>query len=323
MGLEAPELGRSLSLRLQGDWGMANLHRVCGWLSQEMGERTGPHSRFFISNGHGGFDAAFAVGRGEVDVALSTPAIFAKLALEGKGPFQGSAFPELRALGVLPQWDRLVVAVDSKFGLKTFDDLRHTETPLRIAVSVDDGRNQIGYATHRLLEAAGIDRPSLESRGWTFVEAQRPDQCLAIARRGEVDAIIQEAIMTYWWSDLMFERSMNLISLEPDTLNKLAALFGWEAADLPAEYFPGQSADVAALNYSDFIVLVRSDLPDDVARLLAWCLTETREGFEGQYRHIPPERSPVTYPLDPRRMAVSPIPLHPGAAAHYRAFGYL
>jgi uncharacterized protein len=31
----------------------------------------------------------------------------------------------------------------------------------------------------------------------------------------------------------------------------------------------------------------------------------------------------VTYPLDPATMAKTPIPLHPGAAAHYRDAGYL
>ncbi|GHG03334.1 MULTISPECIES: hypothetical protein [Amycolatopsis] len=58
-----------------------------------------------------------------------------------------------------------------------------------------------------------------------------------------------------------------------------------------------------------------------VAHALAWILGETREMLEQHYRHLLPERSPVTYPLDPRTMGRAPIPLHPGAAACYDGLG--
>ena len=48
-------------------------------------------------------------------------------------------------------------------------------------------------------------------------------------------------------------------------------------------------------------------MPDDVAHLIAWCLGETRGALERQYRHLPPNRSPVSYPLDPAKMARTPI----------------
>jgi TRAP-type uncharacterized transport system substrate-binding protein len=64
-------------------------------------------------------------------------------------------------------------------------------------------------------------------------------------------------------------------------------------------------------------------MPDDVAYLIAWCMCETREGIERTYRHIPPERSPLSYPLEPRKIASTSIPLHPGAAAYYRDAGVL
>jgi hypothetical protein len=40
-----PRLKRSITIQLKGDWGQANLHRICGWLSQEILGRTGPFSR--------------------------------------------------------------------------------------------------------------------------------------------------------------------------------------------------------------------------------------------------------------------------------------
>src|SRR5207247_2608668 len=71
-----PRIDRSLTLHLRGDWGMANLHRVCGWISQELTDRCGPYTRVAIWNSRGFCDAVRAVGRGEVDIALTTPAAF-------------------------------------------------------------------------------------------------------------------------------------------------------------------------------------------------------------------------------------------------------
>ncbi len=80
-----PAIARSLRLHLKGDWGTANLHRVCGWISQELTDRCGPYTQVAIWNGRGFIDSVRAVGRGEVDVALTTPAAFTTAALDGSG----------------------------------------------------------------------------------------------------------------------------------------------------------------------------------------------------------------------------------------------
>src|SRR5262245_40162666 len=160
-----PSLNRSITLHLYGDWGQANLHRVCGWLAQEIGDRSGPHSRFAIWNGHGGTDAVRAVGRGQVDVALATPAAFVTLALDGRGPYIGEAFPELRALGSVPQTDRLVLAVSAELGIHSFAELRERQVPLCISTSQDDGINHIGLAVQRIMALEGLPRATFESWG--------------------------------------------------------------------------------------------------------------------------------------------------------------
>jgi TRAP-type uncharacterized transport system substrate-binding protein len=83
-------------------------------------------------------------------------------------------------------------------------------------------------------------------------------------------------------------------------------------------HFPGHAA-FRTLDFSDFLVLTRLDLPEDIAYAIAWVLGETRDIIEGQYRHLPPERSPITYPLNPYAMGQAPIALHPGAARYYAA----
>src|SRR4029077_13446448 len=115
-----PAIARSLRLHLKGDWGTANLHRVCGWISQELTDRCGPHTQVAIWNGRGFIDSVQAVGRGQVDVALTTPAAFAVGALGGSGLYAGEAFPDLRALAVIPQRDRLVVGVHRSLDVTSF-----------------------------------------------------------------------------------------------------------------------------------------------------------------------------------------------------------
>jgi TRAP-type uncharacterized transport system substrate-binding protein len=318
-----PSLKRSVTLHFMGDWGQANLHRVCGWLMQEMGERSGPHSRFATWNGRGGIDSVRAVGRGIVDLALTTPAAFARMALDGRGPYAGEPYPFLRALGTVPQRDRLVLAIDASRNIRSFDDLRARRPALRIATSVNDGVNNIGLAAHTILDLAGITREKLESWGGRFVEAERPDACIEFIKRGEADAVFQEAIMTPWWRELTEARDLTFVPIERAVLDQVERDFGWPRAVLPGGYFRNLPQPLETLDFSDFMIIVRDDMPDDIAELLAFCIAETSEALEIQYRHIPPDKSPVTYPLVPTEMAKTAIPLHPAAARYYVSKGYI
>jgi uncharacterized protein len=319
---EGPKLERLVRLNFQGDWGQANFHTVCSWLTQEVIDRCAPGSRVAIWNGVGGADAARAVGSREVDLAISTPAVLARLALEGRGLHEGKPVRELRAIGVLPQDDRLIVGIRREHGIRTFAELRERKPKLRIAVSVDDGRNQIGYVTQRLMTVSGIGRSVIEGWGGELYEAERPDSCLDLLHAGRVDAIIQEAIMTPWWHEHR-KIPLNFLSIEDEVLERLEAQVGLRRNVLPKGYFPDLDHELAALDFSDFVVLVHSDMPEDLAHLITWCFTETRERLEQRYRHMPPHRAPLGYPLIPQRMAASPIPLHTGAERLYRELGYL
>jgi uncharacterized protein len=318
--MEGPRLKRSITLHFMGDWGQANLHRVCGWLAQELGSRSGRHSRFAIWNGRGGADAVRAVGRGQVDISLTTPAAFAIAALDGRPPYAGEAYPHLRALGTIAQRDRLVLAVSAKHKLHSFADFRSRRLPLRISTGPDDGTNNVGLAVHRVMELENIE---LERWGGRYAEAERPSDCLDMVKHGEADGVFHEAIMTNWWQDLANSVDLTYVPIERPVLEQLDKELQWPSAALPAGYLRGLAAELETLDFSDFLIVTRADLPDDVAELIAWCIVETRGALEEHYRHIPPERSPVTYPLVPSLMAKTAIPLHPGAARYYASKGYL
>jgi hypothetical protein len=316
-----PRVDRPLTLHIQGDWGMANLHRICGWIAQEVGDRSGPGTRTAIWSGRGGADAVRAVVSGDADAALMVPAPFVRMAYDGRGMFDAEPHEELRALGTLPQTDRLVLAIDAEHGIRSFADWRERQTGLRVATSPDDGTNTIGYAVQLVMAAHGIPRSELEHWGGKYVEDERPFPVLTMMRDREVDAVFHEAIMTPGWREAAEARDLAFIPMEDEVLADLERDLGWPRAVVPKGYLRGLDADLHTLDFSDFLLMCRAEMPDDVAYLIAWVLGETRINLERQYHHIPPDRSPLTYPLDPMKIGTTSIPLHPGAARYFEQLG--
>jgi TRAP-type uncharacterized transport system substrate-binding protein len=319
-----PSLARSYTLNFIGDWGQANFHRICGWLTQEFCDRVGPESRVATwSIRHGGIEALPLVQSGEAQLCLATPAALISKALTGEAIFNSSSpIPNLRALGTLPQNDKLVLAIDPKFGIKTFEQLRTEKPPLRIAASTDDGTNFIGYVTRRFMERHGVSEAELQSWGGRYVAAHRPESCIQFVMDGAADAIIQEAIMTPGWAHIVENKLVRPVPAEPATLEKLEHDLGMGTKVLPKGFWK-DSEEMPALDFSDFLVVVRDDMPEDVAYLLTWCLVETRANIEAKYKHIPQHKSPLSYPLDPKKMGKTSLPLHSGAEKFYRHGGYL
>jgi TRAP-type uncharacterized transport system substrate-binding protein len=110
---------------------------------------------------------------------------------------------------------------------------------------------------------------------------------------------------------------------EAQALDQLRREHGFPANALPAGFWSTLREPLPALDFSDFLVLVRDDLDEDVAHLITWCLGETRQVIERAYAHLPPQRSPLSYPLVPARMARTSIALHPGARRYYEEAGHL
>jgi hypothetical protein len=321
-GRSEPKIERALTLRFQGDWGQANLHRICGWIAQEIWDRSGEGTKIGTWSGRGGSDAVEAVTSGEMDMAMITPAYVGQSALRGMGMFNGNPHTNLRAIGTLPQNDRLVLAIGAEQSIESFAEFRAKRPAIRIATSQNDGVNTIGFAVQTMMAAHGIPRDEFESWGGTYVEHERPFPPLKWFQDGEVDAVFHEAIMSPEWQAATNARPVRYLQMEEGPLSIVHRDLGWHSGVLPAGYLPGLDHDLLTLDFSDFLVLVRADLPDDVVYLMTWCLNEAGHGIERQYRHIPPDRSPVGYPLDPLKISRTSVPLHPAAARFYSDYGY-
>jgi hypothetical protein len=316
-------LDRPITLHMMGDWGIANLHRICGWIGAELWRRSPSGSKFATWAGRGGTDAIAAVLDGEVQTALFVPAGFARTIFEGRGIFRRADVDRLRALGTLPQDDRLVMAVDASLGIASFADLRGKRPALRLSTAWDDGVNMTGFAAHRMLEASGASPATIESWGGQLLLGEAPWDTIPRVTRGEADAVLFEAVMTRYWKELCALRKMNFLPFEDRALGAVEGEFGWHRAVVPQDRFPGLAGPFQALDFSDFLLFCRDDFPDDIAYVIASVLCETPEILESQYRHIPAKDSPVTYPLEPRKIAATSIPLASGAERYYRENGHL
>jgi TRAP-type uncharacterized transport system substrate-binding protein len=222
---------------------------------------------------------------------------------------------DLRALGVIGQRDRLVVAVDAALPVTTVADLASVAGRVTVATSPDDGVNLIGVAAHKALRLAGVDPGTL-----SFRYDERPFPAISWFADGAADVLIHEAIMTPHWQRIAAKRPVRYLPWGERVLAAFAAE-GWPSATVEAGYLPGLTEDLLTLDFSDFVLLCTPALPDDVAYLAAWCMVKTREALEVQYAHLPRDHSPVTYPLVPADMARTPVPLHPAAARAYADAG--
>src|SRR5690606_38424616 len=164
---------------------------------------------------------------------------------------------------------------------------------LRIATARNDGTNFIGYVSRLFMAAHGIDEVTLQSWGGGYAEDDNPRLSLQRMEDGEVDGVLQEAIMTPWWSGLAESGRAIPLAAEADALDTLKRDYGFPRNDLPAGYWKTLDDALPALDFSDFLVLVRDDLPEEVAHALTYCLVETRAAIERQYRHLPSHRSPL------------------------------
>ena len=302
---DEPRLDRPVTLAFRGDWGQANMHRICGWLAQEIGDRSPRESQFSIWSGRGGSDQIAALRSGAADIAIVTPAVAVH-------PLDAD---DLCALGVIGQRDRLVVAADAALPVRTVADLASVAGSVTVVTSPDDGVNLIGLAAHKALRLAGVDPDKL-----SFRYDERPFPPISWFADGEADVLIHEAIMTPHWQRITAKRPVRYLPWGSEVLDGFAAE-GWPSAAVEAGYLPGLDADLLTLDFSDFVLLCSPSLADDVAYLAAWCMVKTRGALEVQYAHLPQDHSPVTYPLVPADMARTPVPLHPAAARAYADAG--
>ncbi|HZD42158.1 MAG TPA: TAXI family TRAP transporter solute-binding subunit [Terriglobales bacterium] len=260
-----------------------------------------------------GLNGARLVASGKLDLVWLNPSIIPSMAVRGKGPFR-KAQP-LRALAVFPSWDRLVIAISPRLGVRTMEELIEKRPKMNVSIAVNDC---VDFAIKALLKAHGISQQDFIEWGGNVDEVVRPSN----PRRregiiaGSLDMVIDEGMDS--WGDVAVEHGMIFLPYSEKVLKKMEA-YGFQRAQLEGGRLVGIKEPTTVLDFSGWPIVVHEKFPDDIAYHIAGVLDKIREEIPFDAPATPPMSSLCANteagPLD--------FPLHPGAERYYREKGYL
>lgn len=180
----------------------------------------------------------------------------------------------------------------------------------RVSLGAESSGTEV--IAERLLEITGIAvGADAGARGLGETARLGLGDSVAALERGEIDAF-------FWSGGLPTDAITGLAGRMPIRLLDVSAAL----PELTARYGPFYAeAPILADTYAGVdpvrtvsvpsLLVVGSEMPDDVAAALARAVLDSREELARLH--------PATYQLSPRTaVATSPVPLHPGAARYYR-----
>ena len=224
--IKVPTFWRNAKIRISFAGSAANFTLITRTLGEGIHRRLGPGSMWVV---YGARDLAIyegpiALGEGEVDFAMTTPPVTARMAMEGKGYFK-KAYPNLRSVAVYPQNDWVSCALLSKFGINSFEDMKTQKPPLRIATGPLNSNNGVGFYTEQLLRAYGITPQDVESWGGKFLPAMRAGDAVQLVLNGEADLACHEAWSSF--RSLTDKMPVKFLPVSDGVLNQLHEEFGY------------------------------------------------------------------------------------------------
>lgn len=260
-----------------------------------------------------GVEGARLVGTGKLDLVWLNPSIIPSMAVQGKGPFRRK-YP-LRALAVFPSWDRLVIAVSPKLGVRNMEELIEQRPKMNVSIAVNDC---VDFAIKALLKAHGLSQQTFVDWGGTVDEVVRPSN----PRRregiisGDVHMVIDEGMDS--WGDVAVQNGMIFLSYSESVLKKLEN-YGFQRARLDHGRIAGINDPTTVVDFSGWPIVVHEKFPDELAYHIASVLDRIREEIPYDASEVPSMKSLCTNteagPLD--------FPLHVGAEKYYHEKGYL
>jgi TRAP-type uncharacterized transport system substrate-binding protein len=268
----------------------------------------------------GGFRAIKAVAEGEFSLAWVNPSVQLTMAYRGKGPFP-KCLP-VRTIAVFPSYDVMGFAVHESTGITSISQIKKERFPLKVSIRRMDKaarkEDSTMFTVAEVLRAAGFTLEDIRRWGGEIHLATRPSDPARPAdiESGRATAIFDEGIKS--WARTALKNGFRFLPVEGSILKHMAAL-GYRPTRMPKSRFRGMAADVQTLDFSGWPMIVRADMPDDVA----YALCET---IEKRKDMMPTDNYK---PLDIAQLCAndeeSPydVPLHRGAARFYRERGYL
>jgi len=267
-----------------------------------------------------GFRELQAVSRGRLTLAWINPSVAATMAFKGKGLF--SKRQPIRTIAVFPSYDVMAFAVHKSTGITSLTQIRKERIPLRLSTGTISQEwikySPTMFTVAAVMKAAGFTFANLRQWGGKIQSVTRPshpDRREAI-EKGTIDAIFDEGIKS--WGQSAIDAGFRYLPVEGPILRRLTAI-GYRQSFLPRSRFPALAEDVPTVDFSGWPMVVRADMPKEVAYALC-------EAIEVRKALIPTDNFK---PLDMAQLCANDeeapydVPLHPGAKRFYQDKGYL
>jgi TRAP-type uncharacterized transport system substrate-binding protein len=200
--------------------------------------------------------------------------------------------------------------------------MRKERIPLRLSTGTASkawlASSPTMFTVAAVMKAAGFTFADLRQWGGKIQSVSRPshpDRREAIDR-GTINAIFDEGIKS--WGQSAIDAGFRYLPVEGAILKKLTSI-GYRRSVLPQSRFPALAADVPTVDFSGWPMVVRADMPRDVAYALC-------EAIDARKALMPTDNFK---PLDMAQLCANDeeapfdVPLHPGAKQFYRDKGYL
>jgi hypothetical protein len=273
-----------------------------------------------LSFATGSFREIEAVAEGKFSLAWVNPSVLLTMAYRGRGPFR-KRLP-LRTLAVFPSYDVMGFAVHESTGITSLAQIKKERFPLKLStrlVSQNALReNSTMFTVAAVMKAAGFTFADLRKWGGKIHLASRPSDPVRRENieKGTVNAIFDEGIKS--WARTALENGFRFLPIDGAVLKKMVAM-GYRPTDMSKSRFPGMAKDVTTLDFSGWPMIVRADMPDELAYAIC-------EAIEQRQDVIPTDNYK---PLEMAQLCANDeetpydVPLHKGAARFYRERGYL
>ncbi len=255
------------------------------------------------------------VAKGQAHIAIINPAGPLAVALRGSDPFR-EPIP-LRAIGVIPSYDQLALAVSESTGLTSLEQIKDRKFPLRLSLRGQPDHS-VRFYVDQICAVLGFTLEDLTSWGGSvsydpgFNFARR----LAAVQRGEVDAMFDEAVDN--WVGGALDVGMRVLPIEGATLAELERR-GFGRSVLRQAEYPKLPGDVSTLDFSGWTIFTLDSAPDDL--IAAFC-----SALEARKDRVPWQGEgplPLERMCRDSREGPLNIPLHPAAERFSRERGYL
>ncbi|MGH7775137.1 MAG: TAXI family TRAP transporter solute-binding subunit, partial [Candidatus Binatia bacterium] len=278
-----------------------------------VGSGSGENFRPWLRMATGSPILAYAVVRGELEMAMVNPSGFLTQAYRGTGLFS-EPLP-VRVVANYPSWDRFVYVLHPRTGLTSLSQIKERRYPLRLSIR-EDPTHSTRALVDQTLAAYGFNLADIESWGGSLQLNGPPGdkRRLDALHAGTIDAIFDEGLVH--WFDEALAAGMQPITLEESVLQRLQAI-GWRRVVIPAGRFTHLKSDHVCLDYSGWPLYTRASLPEEDAYKVCTAL-QAREPeifWESSFTGIGQlGQDTEATPMD--------VPLHPGAAQWYREHGF-